>query len=216
MTESDAGNGPEVVEHTPIIPDDMATKLLALNVEFRKAKVDESSAKEAHSAATRRTKSLAEQVSMLLDQIERGPGPLFDDDAVTVAEFAWRHQRLDELTNPPIPPGALKALSEHGTGIVTMGDLADFSKPSGDYLPALTDIKGIGPAAAGKIEAASMGFHESRLEDEKESPDDTDTPPDEDDDEPQGQEQREQQDEQDEQDEQDDDDPDDPDADDAF
>ena len=161
-----------------------------------------------------RTKSLAEQVSMLLDQIERGPGPLFYDD--TVAEFAWRDQRLDELTNPPIPPGALKALSEHGTGIVTMGDLADFSKPSGDYLPALTDIKGIGPTAAGKIEAASTGFHEARMEDEKESPDDTDTPPDEDDDEPQGQEQPEQSDEQDEQDEQDDDDPDDPDADDAF
>lgn len=80
------------------------------------------------------------------------PKPLTE---VTPVDETWREVKLADLKRPdgePIPPSVLEKLAE--ADIETMGQLTDFSKVG---VP-LTQIKGIGPAAMEKIEAATSEF----------------------------------------------------------
>jgi len=150
--------GEEAAAVDPIIPDATANLLIGKNIEYRKACAAEIKAKEAHSEASRKTKVCAEEISKLLDEIEAGPGPLFDKgkkDPKAQGE-AWREKKLPELK---LTPKILKHLAEHDKGIRTVGDLADFSTPKNGYVSFLTDIAGIGKAAAQKIEDVTMEFH---------------------------------------------------------
>jgi len=65
---------------------------------------------------------------------------------------SWRAVRLDTLD---LPPGIIKALANNSPPIVTIGDHADYLKPTSDgFERRLTDIKGIGKGSVDRIDNA--------------------------------------------------------------
>lgn len=65
---------------------------------------------------------------------------------------SWREVRLDTLD---LPPGVIKALANNSPPIVTIGDHADYLKPTTDgFERRLTDIKGIGKGSVDRIDNA--------------------------------------------------------------
>lgn len=124
---------------------------------FRQLESAKAAAKEAkeswESEAHRLTVIIREETEpTLFDGEEKaasgGPGleprPADDD--------AWRAVRLDTLD---LPPGVIKALANNSPPIITIGDHADYLKPTLDgFEKRLTDIKGIGKGSVDRIDNA--------------------------------------------------------------
>ena len=72
---------------------------------------------------------------------------------------SWKLVKLEELTSPAIPKALLQKL--HDANLYTLGELATWTAQDGGR-KRISDINGIGPAMAEKIELATTGFWEKR------------------------------------------------------
>lgn len=116
---------------------------------------------ETEAANKQAKKDFKSAVDTLEGIVQRGPEnyPLFDKAGGNATEAAadesWREVEISELEG--LTSGLCSKLYE--AGIDTIGKLADYTK---DGQAQITDIDGIGPAAAEKIEGAMTAFWASR------------------------------------------------------
>lgn len=95
----------------------------------------------------------------LFDQpaVAEAAGPVDpEDDAPQVEDESWRDVPLGDVLSG-LPPSIVSALNE--SGLKTVGELADASK---NPQFKMTDIPGIGPVKAEKVEAALEEFWKRR------------------------------------------------------
>jgi hypothetical protein len=153
------------------LADDAACELTESRDKVRRLKERAVEAREAASAAKKSFEAAQEAHLELEEELLTGqqrlpfPPPEADaeapaapEDTIEVEipdELTWRYVELSSL--PGLTAGILAKLE--AAGITTMGELSDYSKPlvSG-YCRGLTDIDGIGQAAAEKIADAATAF----------------------------------------------------------
>lgn len=85
--------------------------------------------------------------------------PAVEAKAIDPTDESWKLVKLDELTDPPIPKATLQKL--HDAQLYTLGELTNWTAQDGGR-KRITDINGIGPGAAEKIENATTAFWERR------------------------------------------------------
>ena len=158
----------------PDIPPDLAAESLARIADAGKAleiaEEEEKEAKiEAREAKAKRERLRKELHRIIREETSNEP-TLFNrppprTDAASTASATpddgddWRSVPLNSLG---LPAGLLGKLAE--ANIETMGELSDWTDPTrnGGREKRLTDIKGIGPGAIEKIEAATTQFWAER------------------------------------------------------
>lgn len=154
----------------PDIPPDLAAESLARIADAEKAleiaEEEEKEAKiEAREAKAKRERLRKELHRIIREETSNEP-TLFNRPSTRSESFAtpddgddWRSVPLNSLG---LPAGLLGKLAE--ANIETMGELSDWTDPTKNSgrEKRLTDIKGIGPGAIEKIEAATTQFWAER------------------------------------------------------
>lgn len=144
---------PEVPdEESPIISDDMAHQLFDARKAVRSCESKYDDADANRKAAKASLERSQDQLNELIDEIERGPGPLFEEPP---SPDGWRTASLEDI----LGPGRLAtALAENDPSIKTLGELTDWQKIKGDFWAK--DIPGVGPKAVEKLDEATTVFWE--------------------------------------------------------
>lgn len=135
-------------------------KIAALNHAVRDAFQDWFNAAEKAKKLKKAWEGDVERLQSLIADCENPPPmPLFDGQPATNGEVnpsdeSWKEVRL-EAALPELSDTVLSKLN--GAQLYTMGELANWTAEDGGRRK-LSDIAGIGPGIAGKIEEATMAF----------------------------------------------------------
>lgn len=154
----------EAVKELEVFRREMLVNICAKETEVDIAKNDWDLKKERAADAKKVFDGLVEQLLELIRKVKNPPSmPLFDgvsepqpaaSENTQVDDMAWRAVPLSEAL-VGLPESIIVSLNE--SNLQTMGELADWTAAYGGR-NKLTDIPGIGPAKAEKIEQALVDF----------------------------------------------------------
>ena len=145
----------EAVKEIEVFRREMLVNICAKETEVDLAKYDWELKKERAADAKKVFDGLVEQLLELIRKVKNPPSmPLVDGVPEPQFTMAWRSVPLSEAL-VGLPESIIVSLNE--SNLQTMGELADWTAAYGGR-NKLTDLAGIGPAKAEKIEQALVDF----------------------------------------------------------
>jgi hypothetical protein len=143
-------------DHEPRLPPELVEEWR----DVQKAKAKYKAVKEQASALKKAWESKQEAFDQAFKDHINGQQGLFDPPKKAPAEDAWKKEPLGKvLAAAGLSEKVIEKLAE--ADLKTVGDLAAYVNADGGR-QKLTDIKGVGPATAEKIEAALEQFWKDR------------------------------------------------------